>query len=609
MAAPIPLRTSDVQALQQAYGQLQAGNAVVAAATIERLFASGQRHPEALHMLAFIRQSQQRPTDALKLLEEVLALAPGHAAYWNSYGNLLGDVGRADAAIAALEKAVKLDAAYAEAWINLGITAFRADRNELAAIALGRATTLKPDAAQAWSLLGMVEQKLQNPEAAVQCFSRAIEIDPGALAVRHNLGAALRMLDEPSAALEEIDRAIAGGLAAPETLSIRAHLLADTGRFDEAIAQYQTVLGRHPDHLDAHETLARLLPQLGRQDEALDCYRAALKLERRSPALWHSALAAAKDTGNAAQLLAWSEEAQAAVGAQPEFQLSRAIALRRLGDPDAAKIVLQSLADEAPSYAPVHAHLAHLLLAGHDPAGAERHALRATELMPFEQSAWSSLTIIWRLLDDPREHWLAGYDRLVMPIDIVPPPEYGDGQTFLHALAATLGEMHQLDSHPIEQSLRGGTQTRGHIFNGKNPALRALANAIRDQVEQRIAALPDDESHPFLARKPSRIRFSGSWSVMLRGEGFHVNHIHPEGWLSSAYYVSLPPEMGASQEGALTFGVPDAALNLDLAPRRIEIPQAGRLVLFPSYLWHGTIPFKSKAPRLTVAFDAVPEGF
>jgi hypothetical protein len=29
-------------------------------------------------------------------------------------------------------------------------------------------------------------------------------------------------------------------------------------------------------------------------------------------------------------------------------------------------------------------------------------------------------------------------------------------------------------------------------------------------------------------------------------------------------------------------------------------------VLFPSYFWHGTVPFQSDQPRVTVAFDAVP---
>jgi hypothetical protein len=31
------------------------------------------------------------------------------------------------------------------------------------------------------------------------------------------------------------------------------------------------------------------------------------------------------------------------------------------------------------------------------------------------------------------------------------------------------------------------------------------------------------------------------------------------------------------------------------------------LVLFPSYFWHGTVPFSSEQARLTVAFDAVPD--
>jgi hypothetical protein len=30
------------------------------------------------------------------------------------------------------------------------------------------------------------------------------------------------------------------------------------------------------------------------------------------------------------------------------------------------------------------------------------------------------------------------------------------------------------------------------------------------------------------------------------------------------------------------------------------------LVLFPSYLWHGTMPFETGGRRLTAAFDVVP---
>jgi hypothetical protein len=101
------------------------------------------------------------------------------------------------------------------------------------------------------------------------------------------------------------------------------------------------------------------------------------------------------------------------------------------------------------------------------------------------------------------------------------------------------------------------------------------------------------------------IDFAGSWSVRLRSAGLHINHIH-DGWMSSALYVSLPPEVSDGQAGALTFGIPDAALGLDLPARRIETPKVGRLIVFPSYFWHGTTPFESAEPRLTVAFDALP---
>ena len=78
--------------------------------------------------------------------------------------------------------------------------------------------------------------------------------------------------------------------------------------------------------------------------------------------------------------------------------------------------------------------------------------------------------------------------------------------------------------------------------------------------------------------------------------------------MSSAYYARLPPSNEQAQErheGWIHFGVPPENYGIDLAPRRIVQPQPGRLVLFPSYMWHGTIPF-SDGDRLTAAFDFQP---
>jgi hypothetical protein len=98
--------------------------------------------------------------------------------------------------------------------------------------------------------------------------------------------------------------------------------------------------------------------------------------------------------------------------------------------------------------------------------------------------------------------------------------------------------------------------------------------------------------------------------VRLRSQGYHTNHIHPEGWISSALYVVLPDEVreGEGDAGHLQFGVPPAELGIAVPPRRSVKPEVGVLSLFPSYMWHGTVPFSSEQPRITVAFDLVPQG-
>ena len=93
--------------------------------------------------------------------------------------------------------------------------------------------------------------------------------------------------------------------------------------------------------------------------------------------------------------------------------------------------------------------------------------------------------------------------------------------------------------------------------------------------------------------------------MKLASAGFHTNHIHSQGWISSALYVSLPDDL-REREGSIQFGVPPVEMGLALAPRRVVAPEVGVLLLFPSYMWHGTIPFTSTQPRLTVAFDLVP---
>jgi hypothetical protein len=136
-----------------------------------------------------------------------------------------------------------------------------------------------------------------------------------------------------------------------------------------------------------------------------------------------------------------------------------------------------------------------------------------------------------------------------------------------------------------------------------------LHNAIRATLEDYRAALPPrDDSHPLLRHRDAAWRLAGSWSVRLSGGGdFHTAHIHPQGIVSSALYLVVPPTQGGDpQAGWLEIGRPPPDLRVDLPPLATVEPEPGYLALFPSTLYHGTRPFAA-ARRMTVAFDVTPQ--
>jgi len=182
-------------------------------------------------------------------------------------------------------------------------------------------------------------------------------------------------------------------------------------------------------------------------------------------------------------------------------------------------------------------------------------------------------------------------------------------ESFNAELGTYLERMHPQTDAYLEQSLRGGTQTEGNLFGAGHILVEKLRARIEEALSSYIADLPADDRHPFLARRARNFRYAGAWSSLLRDRGFHVNHLHPVGWISSCYYVTVPEETKdpETRNGWIKFGEPSLQVPLKNAIRRAVQPVPGRLVLFPSYMWHGTIPLRAPSPRTTIAFDAIPQ--
>ena len=175
------------------------------------------------------------------------------------------------------------------------------------------------------------------------------------------------------------------------------------------------------------------------------------------------------------------------------------------------------------------------------------------------------------------------------------------------ALADDLRTLHAMRWPPLGQSIRSGTQTHGHLRDRGEASLQALFRRLDAAIADHLARLPgSDPAHPLLRHIGRPVRIAAAWSIRMTGAGHHVSHVHPAGILSSACHVAVPDTRdGNAGEGFLELGRPPRDIPLPLDPLAVVRPVPGRMVLFPSFLYHGTRPVR-RGERLTVAFDVAP---
>ena len=268
---------------------------------------------------------------------------------------------------------------------------------------------------------------------------------------------------------------------------------------------------------------------------------------------------------------------------------------------------LRQAAVFGPRQPPILRDLAAALLRVGDGAGAVAACDRALAIDRFDQEALAYRALGLRLAgDDAAADGLADLQRWIHLTAPLLPPEVGDIAEFNRQLADDLAALKSRKWQPASQSIRGGTQTQNNIFTEPVASIALLRQAIDAAIGVYLADLGTDPTHPFPAGRPRRYGYRG-WSVILEDQGYHVPHIHPEGWLSGAYYVQVPDFAPGEDPGCIEFGRPWADLPFAVPPptRRVP-PAAGLLVLFPSYFWHGVRPFRSAGRRITVAFDLMP---
>lgn len=442
---------------------------------------------------------------------------------------------------------------------------------------------------------------------AVDFNRRAVSRAPSDRFAWYNLAATLGDLNIDAEAEAAARRTLALGLDAPEVWLVLGKALQGLRRYDDAEDAFMTALARRPDYAAAHLDLAQLRwMRSGRQDQALVVLEAALQRHSGDASLWLIKSTVLTFAGDHAAADAALDDALSRAPNDVLLRLAAARAAGAVGDAQRMLAHAQRAERLAPASPEVHAVLCEALLATGQAPVATQTAETLVAAKPQDQYALALRNTAWRLTADPRLAPFEDHGQLVRAYRLETPDGWPDLDSFLNALRARLLELHDLKTHPLQQSLRGGTQVPS-LDRSEDPLVRAFFASARKAVARYIEDLgPGDD--PIRKRRSAEFDFAGGWSVRLRSDGFHADHVHPKGWISSAFYLDLPSAVDddEAREGWLQFGRPGCLTSPALAAQHMVKPERGTLVLFPSCFWHGTRPFSDPGHRLTMAFDVVP---
>lgn len=242
-------------------------------------------------------------------------------------------------------------------------------------------------------------------------------------------------------------------------------------------------------------------------------------------------------------------------------------------------------------------HYANCLLAcGNEKLGNEIVS-NACTLFPNNQHLKAIQTTLWRLLGDPRYEYYCNYDKLVIQGDLYTPKGWNSLENYIADLEAELQEAHKFKAHPFGQSVRKGSQV-AFVNKSDTRAMQsydeALIGPVRDYLRKTTDRCKIGEVNPTLL---------GAWSVKLFNSGHHKNHVHQNGWLSSVCHLRFPSTDDSFKEGWLKIGEPGMVTSRKLCAQKYIQPKKGQVVIFPSYVWHGTVPINGNDERLSVAAD------
>ncbi|MCC5797380.1 MAG: tetratricopeptide repeat protein [Methylophaga sp.] len=498
-------------------------------------------------------------TEAKKLLKQY----PKAFVLHNLLGNAQATQGKASEAIASFKQALDLDPTVGELHFNVGILLTNLGRNDEAIAHYKKALKLKPMLTDAHYNLGTALQAQGKYEAAAQSFQTAVAQQPGFFEAIANLGVVLQAQGKMAEAAKTYQQALRLRKDAQLYYNLGT-AYTNQGKLGDAVDAYNDALQLNPNYAEAYSNLGEVLRDQGRYDESVAAYKKALSLNPDLPLANYSLAVYLYDSGDLENALKHFQKSQYA-----DWQERSLYCLYKTGKFEEFK-------------------------AGLDALKAVRHT------SPFLATLTGHYAENFGTEND--------YNFCKNPLDFVCHIEIPELKGDSPLLQKLLADIQFADmEEKMQGRLHNGVQSAGNLFKRDEETFQQVAQLVARAIDQYRQNFKDSDCI-FIKDFPKKTEFASSWYVKMNTGGHLTSHIHEEGWVSGALYLSLPTKKKNPDEGSIELSThgdnyPKQHNNF---PTKTIAPSVGDVVMFPSSVFHRTIPFSSDEERICIAFDLKP---
>ena len=429
------------------------------------------------------------------------------------------------------------------------------------------AIKLQPNTPDLYYNLGSAYSNINQLTEAADAFKHAIQLNPSFFEAHGNLGTIyqrLGLLDEAIASYQ------AGLTVNPQ--DARGHFnlgtaLRDKGNLPAAIESYKQAIALFPNYTDAYNNLGETLRDYGDMDAAVKNYQEALSRNPDHP----------NANYNMGEFLYLAKKYDEAA---KHFDLSK------LEDWEARSMVCLYKAKRFEDFK----------------ARLDQHSKNSKHNSPLIATLATHYAV--------NQNEPCAYNFCKSGIDFVYQNSIKELAPGSPLLTALLDDIQHADiAERVQGMLHYGKQSAGNLFKRPENSFRSLATLIMREFSNYRARFADTDCE-LIQSFPDEYAFTSSWYVKMEKGGHLSPHIHEIGWISGAVYLAMPTAHG--NEGAFEYGTHGdnypitEGKSADDFPVAHTMPKVGDIVLFPSSLFHRTIPFNADEQRICIAFDLKP---